>query len=332
MEREAFASLFSQPQRGNKKKGKKASSTASPRKHVNSILERSNKRPRSSAASPSSWSASAPPPSSSSGGSSFVECPLCEKSVHSLLAQSHVERCGGREQDSALQPTASSAGPAFSTAASPNVAAATARGGPLAAAACCVSSSPQAVGGEIDARAVISPGLAGSGPPAAEVSLSQLIEKVAAPRTAAVPATAAVSSPCSSTAKPPSPSPAVISAGIGTAASKGHRGGVRRSATNTGTTVNNAFATLMAASALSNFREEMYLWAHEDGTLSWGWGTAGNPLPPPPARPAELGPPQTTAGGLVKWLQRVRTDARRGCATCGPTSRPLNLRRILRRR
>lgn len=45
----------------------------------------------------------------------------------------------------------------------------------------------------------------------------------------------------------------------------------------------NAFSTLMAASALSNFREEMYLWAHEDGAFSWGWGPVGNPLPPPPS-------------------------------------------------
>lgn len=44
----------------------------------------------------------------------------------------------------------------------------------------------------------------------------------------------------------------------------------------------NAFSTLMAASALSDFREEMYLWWHDNGTLSWGWGPAGGAHPVPP--------------------------------------------------
>ncbi|CAM9483041.1 unnamed protein product [Choristocarpus tenellus] len=37
------------------------------------------------------------------------------------------------------------------------------------------------------------------------------------------------------------------------------------------------FSTLMAASALSNFKEYFYLVAEEDGTFSWGWGSSRNP-------------------------------------------------------
>lgn len=44
----------------------------------------------------------------------------------------------------------------------------------------------------------------------------------------------------------------------------------------------NAFSALMGASALGNFKEEMYLWRHKDDTISWGWGPTGSAQPPPP--------------------------------------------------
>lgn len=43
-----------------------------------------------------------------------------------------------------------------------------------------------------------------------------------------------------------------------------------------------AFSALMDASALGNFKEEIYLWRHKDDTISWGWGPAGSAQPPPP--------------------------------------------------
>lgn len=343
MERDAFASLFSQPQPGNKKKSKKASS--SPRKHVNSLLGRSNKRPRSSAASPSSSSSASlsAAAASSRTGSRFLECPLCEKSVHSSLAQSHVERCDGRE-DNPVQDTPVVAAPTSATALSPSVPSAPATGGPIAAAAACVSLSPQAAGGKGNARAVISPGGAECSPHAVELSASQVIEGMAVPDagtsgagvgrtplvieagTAAAPATTAVSSTCSAAAKsPPSPT----NTGSGTAASNGRRGS-RSSGSNTMDTTttargNNAFATLMAASALANFREEMYLWAHEDGTLSWGWGTVGNPLPPPSIPPpTKDGVVESSDRGSSSGGTSAATDNRRwSCqvATKGPDGR-----------
>lgn len=64
--------------------------------------------------------------------------------------------------------------------------------------------------------------------------------------------------------------------------------GIRASGIDGGTTSNNAFSRLMTASALANFREEMYLWRHDDGTFSWGWGPAGSPRPAPPSADSSL--------------------------------------------
>ncbi|CAM9503022.1 unnamed protein product, partial [Scytosiphon promiscuus] len=307
MERDAFASLFSQPQRGNndKKKSKRTSSqAASPRKHhVNSALSRSNKRPRSSAASPSSLSSAAA--SSPPAGSRFVECPLCGKSVHSSLAQSHVERCVGREDIDAVPNEAVKSAPLLATTTAPSIPPSSPTGGLPGVTTARISPSPPAVGDVDDAGSVLSPDEAGHGPPATEVSPSPVMDEVPAAPDAgtsgkkaaggtpvagtAAAAAAAVSLAHSTASNSPPPPPVVVGAGGGTPAGKGRRG-TRRTSTSTmdptTTVTNNAFAKLMAASALTNFREEMYLWAHEDGTLSWGWGTVGNPLPPPPSVPS----------------------------------------------
>lgn len=82
----------------------------------------------------------------------------------------------------------------------------------------------------------------------------------------------------------------------------------------------NAFSKLMAASALTSFREEMYLWAHEDGTLSWGWGPVGDPRPGPPAPSTSTNSAHGVAGvkGEVKesrgreWSCQVATKGPAG--------------------
>lgn len=71
MERDAFASLFS--------------------KQRTSAFE--SKQGGSPLASKPAAIAPGRRPTASQRGSSFVECPLCGNSVHSSLAQSHVERC-----------------------------------------------------------------------------------------------------------------------------------------------------------------------------------------------------------------------------------------------
>eukprot|EP00752_Nemacystus_decipiens_P001702 g1648.t1 len=92
----------------------------------------------------------------------------------------------------------------------------------------------------------------------------------------------------------------------------------------------NAFSTLMAASALSSFREEMYLWAHEDGTFSWGWGSLNNPLPPPPSisatsrstatttKATSTGSKSSAPNGHRRWLCQVATKGPDGrkAGTC----------------
>ena len=172
-------------------------------------------------------------PSSASQGSRFVECPLCGKSVHSSLAQAHVERCTPAQGEISPPPTAA-------------VTCSPAGLDPGLVAASSVTSARQEEAGgtgsgETSTETPASPASPAQAPPAAEPTTS----------------TAAAS--------PTTPSSTAV-----------------RSARKTPAQAN-AFSTLMAASALSNFREEMYLWAHEDGKFSWGWGPVGNPLPPPPS-------------------------------------------------
>lgn len=89
----------------------------------------------------------------------------------------------------------------------------------------------------------------------------------------------------------------------------------------------NAFSRMMTASALADFREEMYLWAHDDGTLSWGWGAAGNPCPAPPEAspvpktPTSLASERSYCGDVhAQYTPQQREVRRWSCqvATKGP--------------
>lgn len=256
MERNAFASLFSQPQAASKKK-QGFNSTRS--KHVQS----SAKRPRSSLS----------PSAASPSGSRFVECPLCGKSVHSSLAQTHVERCPGSGEEAS-----SSAAKQVPPAAAP---------APASTLVHVISSPQQEAGGKADACVAAS--LVKTGRSSAEsVSPIPVVEAAAGPDDAKCGSIGDSRGEKAGAAVTPPPS---ISNGDDVTGngrrSRGRRKTTSCSSGEAGDSAtdqkNDAFATLMVASALTNFREEMYLLAHQDGTLSWGWGPAGNPIPPTPA-------------------------------------------------
>lgn len=195
--------------------------------------------------------------------------------MHSSLAQTHVERCPGSGEE-----TISSAAKQV-----PSPAAAYAPASTLEE----VSSPQQEAGGKADACVAAS--LVKSGRASVEtVSPIPVVDAAAGPDDAKCGSTTdgKTGEKAGATATPP---PSISNGDDFTGNGRRSRGRRRRStsygsgeagdsATNN---KNNAFATLMAASALNNFQEEMYLWVHQDGTLSWGWGPAGNPLPPIPA-------------------------------------------------
>ncbi|CAM9371077.1 unnamed protein product [Ectocarpus sp. 4 AP-2014] len=254
MERNAFASLFSHPQAASKKK-QGFSSTRS--KHVQSSAKRPRSSPSPSAASPS--------------GSRFVECPLCAKSVHSSLAQTHVERCPGSAEEP-ISSAAKQVPPAAASAPSNTL----------------VFSSPRQEAG-VKADACVAASLVNRGRSSAErVSPIPVVKAAAGPDDAKCGSIGDNGGEKAGAAVIPPPS---ISNGDDVTGdgrrSRGRRKTTSCSSGEAGDSAmdqkNDAFATLMAASALTNFREEMYLLAHQDGTLSWGWGPAGNPLPPIPA-------------------------------------------------
>lgn len=234
---------------------------SSSKKHALSSSKTSGKRPRSS--SSSSPSAASP----ASQGSRFVECPLCGKSVHSSLAQAHVDRCAPTTNEEISPPS------------------------PTAAATC----SSQGVDAGVGATSVASARQA-------EAEGMRSGERSAKPPP-----------------PPPPPSVQATAAAKTTPSAATAASAAVRSARNNMPAPANAFSALMAASALSNFREEMYLWAHEDGTFSWGWGSVGNPLPPPPSTNTISG--ATTGGSQDSSAPRRHSSWSCQVATKGPDGR-----------
>lgn len=184
------------------------------------------------------------------GGSSsrFTECPICAKSVHASLANAHVERCVA---ESSEQKTIA-------------------------------PSSPLLVEGQhLGTLCQETEGskMSGRGRQQHEGDggrTEQPHDGVQPPASTRVGASS-VASPVSQVAALKRKREMTYAAG------DFEQHGKRPSGIDSGTTSNNAFSRIMAASALVDFREEMYIWRHDDDTFSWGWGPAGSPRPVPPS-------------------------------------------------
>lgn len=209
-------------------------------------------------------------------GSHFVECPLCTKSFHSSLVQSHVNECLGFEDKATVRPsqppeitnigpnqTSYSSMDSSGATGSPNCGLGRGRG----------NYSNLMTGSSQGCEGIVSrPAKSDNGGPIQVYDSVRGLHSINSSNRS-VHSTHNIGNNGIS----PSPVPAISS----------------QSDTSQDplASAENAFSRMMAASALSDFREEMYLWAHDDGTLSWGWGAAGSPCPAPP----KASPMQTTS-------------------------------------
>lgn len=237
-------------------------------------------------------------------GSRFAECPLCGKSIHTLLINGHVERCisaampavddtseqlSGYQHGETQQYSSSSFGDGYADIdADPGagvhadahasakvkkdaVITTTARASPSPQSSSSPSSSPNHIecqqntteaGAQVPVDQPASVHESRPFPPtstAADVVVSNMVKSTENKQTC----------DCS----PNGGEIQLLQASV-------HTEGQNRAAHADN---NNLFARLMTASALSDFREEMYLWRHEDETFSWGWGVAGRACPAPPS-------------------------------------------------
>lgn len=197
-------------------------------------------------------------------GSRFVECPLCTKSFHSSLVQSHVNECIGFEDKAKVRPsqspeitrigpkqTSCSSMDNFAATRSPNCGIDRGRG----------NYSNRMTGNSQSCEGIVSwPTKSDNGSPMQvdDGARGLYSSNRSIHSTHNIGSDGISPSPVSAISSQPDTSQPLLAS------------------------AENAFSRMMTASALADFREEMYLWAHDDGTLSWGWGAAGNPRPAPP--------------------------------------------------
>lgn len=191
-------------------------------------------------------------------GSRFTECPVCGKSVHISLANSHVSRCVD---------------------------------------AC--SSAPQ------------TPGSSAADPHGVDPQTSVLSKKneTEVPHDANPDVPDCQRNPPAATASGPLLSKAVCSVREHDSTADDVLLSKKQKVIKS--SPNDAFGRIMIASALSNFREEFYLWVHEDSAVSWGWGPTGCARPAPPNE-------RSTGNSCRRWTCEVATKGPDGrkAGTC----------------